>query len=114
MNSSQSIDRLVILVVIKSQADPLMRRLRQTRFHFTVIDSAGGLIQEPMVCLMLGFGQERLADLLDIVRRCCRPRTRYVPAQMHVPSEVGNLPMFEAQVGGAMVYSMAVEQFIQL
>lgn len=114
MNPTQSIDRLVILVVAKSQADVLMHRLRQSTFYFTIIDSTGGLVQEPMLCLLLGFGQTRMTELLDIVRECCKPHLKYVPAQMSVPSEAGNMHMLEAQVGGATVYSMVVEQFVQL
>jgi|OpeIllAssembly_1097287.scaffolds.fasta_scaffold575368_2 uncharacterized protein YaaQ len=114
MNPSQTIDRLVILVVIKSQADLLMNRLQQLKFYFTIIDSTGGLVQEPMVCLLLGFGQARMPELLEIVRQCCKPHLKYVPAQMSLTSEVGSMPMLEAQVGGATLYSMAVEQFIQL
>lgn len=113
MNSPRSIDRLVILVVSGSQSDQLMRRLRQTQFYFTVIDSTGGMLQEPMVCLLLGIGQTQMADLLDIVHQCCQPYTQYIPAQMHIPSDVSSLPMVEAQVGGALVYTMNVERFVQ-
>jgi uncharacterized protein YaaQ len=114
MNSPDRVDRLVILVVSGSQADALMRRLRQERFYFTVIDSTGGMLQEPTVCLLLGFSQGRLPALLEIVRQNCQPRTLYVPAQMRMPGDMGNLPMVEAQVGGALVYSLNVEQFVQL
>lgn len=114
MNPSPSIDRLVILVVTQSQANPLMRRLQEAKFYFTIIDSTGGLVQEPMLCLLLGFGQERMTELLDIVRECCKPHMKYVAAQMYAPGEMGGVPMIEAQVGGATVYSMVVEQFVQL
>ncbi len=107
------IDRLVILVVSGSQSDQLMRRLRQEQFYFTIIDSTGGMLQEPMVCLLLGFQQRRMPALLDTVRQCCKPHTQYIPAQMHMPSDVRSLSMVEAQVGGALVYAMDVEQFIQ-
>jgi len=113
MYFSHPIDRLVILVVSGSQSDQLMRRLRRTQFYFTVIDSTGGMLQEPMVCLLLGIEQWRMTDLLEIVRQCCQPYMHYVPAQMHMPSDVSSLPMVEAQVGGALVYTMNVERFVQ-
>lgn len=45
MNPTQTIGSLVILVVIKSQADLLMHRLRQLKFYFTINDSTGGVVQ---------------------------------------------------------------------
>ena len=114
MKSTRSIDRLVILEVSGSQSDQLMHRLRQAKFYFTVIDSSGDMFQEPMLCLLLGIEQDRMAALLEIVRQCCLLHTQYIPAQLRMPSDVGNLPMVEAQVGGASVYTMVVEQFVQI
>jgi len=112
-SSTDRVDRLVILVASGAQAEGLMRRLRQERLYFTVIDSTGGMLQEPTVCLLLGFDQARLPILLDIVRRNCQPHTQYVPAQMRMPGDLSGLPMVEAQVGGALVYALGVEKFIQ-
>jgi len=114
MNASPPIDRLVILTASGLQSDALMRRLRQARFSFTIIDSAGGMLREPMVCLLLGLERRRMPELLEIVRACCAPRTQYVPAQVRMPSEAGGLPMVETQIGGATVHTLAVERFIQL
>jgi uncharacterized protein YaaQ len=113
MNSS-SLDRLVILTVFESQADPLMKQLTLEDFHFTVINSTGGVMQDAVICLLVGFFHERLPVLLEIVRKKCRPYRKYIPTQSLLTGETTNLPMLEAQLGGALIYMMNVERFEQL
>lgn len=113
MNSC-SLDRLVILTVFDSQADPLMKQLTREDFHFTVINSTGGVMQEAVICLLVGFFHERMPVLLEIVRNKCRPYRKYIPTQSLLPGELANLPMLEAQLGGALIYMMNVERFEQL
>ena len=113
MNSC-SLDRLVILTVFDSQADPLMKQLTREDFHFTVINSTGGVMQEAVICFLVGFFHERMPVLLEIVRNKCRPYRKYIPTQSLLPGELANLPMLEAQLGGALIYMMNVERFEQL
>jgi uncharacterized protein YaaQ len=112
--NEQKVDRLALLVISGSQAGDLMKDLQQKKFYFTVIDTSGGLINEQVVCIMLGLPQERLPLLLDLVNRCCQTYRQYIPAQMQPPGELMMLPMVEAQSGGALVYLMNVERFEQL
>ena len=109
----QTVNRLALLVVSGSQAGNLMKELQQERFYFTVIDTSGGVINEQVTCLMLGFPQERLPVLVDLARKHCQPYRQYIPAQMQHPGEFMMLPMVEAQSGGALVYLMNVERFEQ-
>ena len=111
---SSPLDRLVILTVFDSQADPLMKQLTREGFHFTVINSTGGVMQETVICLLVGFFRERLPALLEIVRKKCRPYRKYIPTQSLPPGGMTNLPMLEAQLGGALIYMMNVERFEQL
>ena len=112
--NEQTVDRLALLVVSGSQAGDLMKDLQQEKFYFTVIDTSGGVINEQVVCLMLGLPEERLPVLVDLARKHCQPYRQYIPAQMQPPGELMMLPMVEAQAGGAVVYLMNVERFEQL
>ena len=66
-----SLDRLVILTVFSSQADRLMKQLTKEGFHFTLINDAGGVMQEAEFCLLIGFFHERMPVLVEIVRKNC-------------------------------------------
>ena len=107
-------DQLLMLTVSGSQADILQKRLRQEKFGFTVMDSMGGVMQEPVTCLLIGFHHERLPAVLGIVRETCRLYRQYIPAQGILPGELASLSMVEAQLGGASVYLINVERFEQL
>jgi uncharacterized protein YaaQ len=107
-------DRLAILIVSGSQEDKLFKHLVKEKFIFTVIKSTGGLIQEQEVCLLIGFHNERLPILLDVVRKNCRPFRRYISARGFMQGELAGPPMLEAQLGGARFFMMNVERFEQL
>lgn len=115
VNHSGEINRLVLAVVSGLQADNLMRQLTQNGFYFTKVDSWGGMLQEPAVCLLVGVPAARLEKLLEVIRACCQPYRQYVPAQIAAqPDAVALSAMVEAQMGGAVVYTMIVERFAQL
>jgi len=113
MNSSP-LDRLIILTVFDSQADPLMKQLTREGFHFTVINSAGGTMQDAVICFLVGFFHERMPVLLEIVRNKCHPYKQFISTQGLLSGELANLPMLEAQLGGALIYTMNIERFEQI
>jgi uncharacterized protein YaaQ len=107
-------DQLVILIASGSQSDALMKHLTREGFHFTVIDSTNVMMQEPILCLLIGFFHPRRPALLDIIRKNCRPYRKFIPTQNLLPGELVNLPLVEARLGGALVYMVNVERFEQL
>ena len=114
MASPGVIDQLCVIIVSGSQAVPLMKHLIQNGFYYTIIDSSGGVIQEPMVCLLIGLDSSRLTPLLELVHQNCGPYRQFIPTQMNVQPGYTQPTMIEAQMGGALVYSMCVERFIQI
>jgi uncharacterized protein YaaQ len=112
--STSNINQLVILVVSGFQADELMRQLNQQAYYFTKIDSSGGLLHEPTICMLIGLDRARLSDLLELTRQCCQPTEQYLPAHVSVQPGYPYLPMIEVQVGGAMAYLTNIERFEQL
>ena len=109
------IDQLALVDVSGSQAGELMQQLTKNGFYFTKIDSSGGIIQEPMVCLLIGFDKGRKDDLLKISRKYCQPHKQYIPANMSIqPGYTNQIPMIEAQMGGAIIHLLNVERFEQL
>jgi uncharacterized protein YaaQ len=113
MPASQ-VDRLVLLVASGRQSGDLIHHLRREKFHFTLIDSAGGFVLEPVVCLLVGLNQARMEELLQIVRTRCKPHRTFVPSSVNLQPGFQSIPMIEAQVGGALVHVINVEQFIQI
>ena len=114
MISPGSVNQLLVIIVSGLQADKLMKQLTQQGFYFTKIDSSGGMLQESMVCLLVGLNNQRVAELLDLIGECCQSYRQYIPTQMSISPDYGHVPMIEAQVGGATIFSMNIERFEQI
>lgn len=110
----KDVNQLALLVVSGRQSNDLMEKLRQERYYFTVIDSSGGIIQEPAVCLLVGLNSTRTEHLIKIIRKVCHPLKAYIPAQLTFQTGIQTIPMIEAQVGGALIHILNVERFIQI
>ena len=107
-------DRLAILNISGAQEDTLVKHLVKEEFAFTVINSTGGMIQEPKISLLVGFHSERFPALLEVVRKYCHPYRKFIPATGFVQGEMAGSPMLEAEMGGAHFYLMKVERFEQI
>jgi uncharacterized protein YaaQ len=109
-----TIDQLAIILASGFQPSQLQETLIQEGFAFTEMDSSGGFLQEPMVCLLVGLNSDRLSILLEIVRKLCKPVQQYVPIRVGLPEGYANIPMVKVQVGGATVQVLNVERFEQI
>ena len=109
-----SVNQLVFAIVAERQADELMRQLVKDHFYFTKIDSTALALQEPNVFLLIGLNKQRMDRLMGLVREACQPYKEYVPVRLLPPAGMPPLPMIEASAGGALLYSVEVQRFIQI
>ena len=114
MSVQRNVNQLVLATVAGSQAGGLTERLTQDGFYATQIDSAGGILYEATVSLLIGFDRARLQRLLALLRECCRTHRRFIPAHVEAPLLEIQPVMIEAEVGGATVYVLDVDHFEQV
>jgi uncharacterized protein YaaQ len=107
-------DRLAILNISGAQESALFSHLAKEKFAFTVINNTGGVIDEPVVSLLVGFHSERFPILLDVVRKNCRSYRKFISATGYMQGDMTSLPFVEAKLGGAQFYLMNVERFEQI
>lgn len=115
-NETNTTMKLVLAIVQTEDADALTESLVDEKFGLTRTDTAGGFLREGNISFMLGVYEDRLGQLLSIVRRTCVTRTQYVnplppimePGEFYMPYPV------EVEVGGATVFVFDVERFEQL
>jgi len=113
MDDPKGIDQLAIIVASGYQPSQLQGNLIREGFAFTEMESTGGLLQEPKVCLLVGVNHVRLPILLEMIRKTCKPVQQYVPVRVGLPEGYAQVSMIEVQVGGATVYLLNVERFEQ-
>jgi len=105
--------KLVIVVIQDRDATQLLEGLLAKGLRATKLASTGGFLREGNTTLMIGVEDERVHEVLSVVRRTCRARDQLVTplaplsgaAESYVPYPV------EVQVGGATVFVMSVERF---
>ena len=104
--------KLVFAVVQGKDADSLLAALLEADYRVTLINSAGGFLQERNATLLVGVDDEQVEDVVRIVKQNCYTRTQFVnpllpimePGELYIPNPV------EVQVGGAAVFVCDVER----
>jgi uncharacterized protein YaaQ len=112
--AGDAINQLVIVAVSGGQSGELTQQLRSAGFYFTQLDSWGSLLEEPTLCLLIGLDDARLPKLLALIRACCQVHRQFIPARLDASMLQVQPVMIEAEVGGAVIYTFAVERFVQI
>ncbi len=107
--------KLVVSIVHSDDADPLISALRDAGFSSTKISTTGGFLREGNATILIGTDEEKVAAVLDIIKRNCHTRTQFVnplppvmePGELYMPSPV------EVQVGGAVIFVLDVEKLVR-
>lgn len=105
--------KLIFAVVQGKDADNLRSSLLDAGYRTTQINSAGGFLRESNATFLIGVDNDRVPDVLRIVKQTCYTRTQYVnpllpimePGEFYMPNPV------EVQVGGAAVFICNVNRY---
>jgi uncharacterized protein YaaQ len=106
--------KLIMAIISSDDSRDALDRLTKAGFRATVISTTGGFLREGNTTIFLGTEDQQVSQAVEVLRQTCRRRTQWVSPlptlegpglEMSEPIEVG--------VGGAVVFVMNVEQFIQ-
>lgn len=108
--------KLLVAVVHQEDASATMDALNDRGISVTRFASAGGFLQHKNVTLMSGIEEDRVEEVLAVIKENCRTRTEFMnpmpplvePGDFFVPYPV------EVQVGGATVFILQVDRFEKL
>jgi uncharacterized protein YaaQ len=108
--------KLVVAIVQGEDAGQTVQALSEAGISVTKLASSGGFLQQGNATLLIGIEDERVEQVLDLVRTNCRERNRYLTPMppMVEPGEVFMPFPVEVQVGGATIFVLNVEQFERL
>ena len=97
-------------------ADLLADSLVAGGFRFTRVPTAGGFLREGNTTFIIGVDEDRIGDLLGIVRRNATTRMQIVsPLQTTQDSGEVRMPFpVEVQVGGATMFMFDLERVEQI
>jgi uncharacterized protein YaaQ len=105
--------KLIMSIVNSEDARTLIDALMRRGHRATVISTTGGFLREGNATIFIGTEDERVEEVLGIIRENCHTRTQYVnplppviePGEMYLPTPV------EVEVGGATVFVINVDRF---
>ncbi|MFO7264626.1 MAG: cyclic-di-AMP receptor [Bacillota bacterium] len=102
--------KLVLAIVEDDDAAVLMDALIEDGFSVTKLASTGGFLLRGNTTLLIGVSADQVDRVLHIIRRTCVRRKKLLPQPpSEIPTTVA-LPI-EAEVGGATVWVLDVDQF---
>lgn len=105
--------KLVIAIVQDKDSSRLSQALIKEGYRATKLASTGGFLRAGNTTFMIGVEEERLDDLLSIIKKNCHSREQMVAPMPPAGTGVGPLvpQPIEVQVGGATVFVVPVDQF---
>lgn len=107
--------KLIIAVVQDKDSNRLIDALGEENFKTTKLATTGGFLKEGNTTLMIGCNDEYIDEALDIIRDNCSQREQMVApispmggnADSYIPKPV------KVEVGGATVFILPIESFLQ-
>jgi len=106
--------KLIMAIISSDDARDALDRLTKAGFRATVISTTGGFLREGNTTIFLGTDDQKVTQAVEVVRQACRRRTQWVSPlpTLEGPGLEMSEPI-EVSVGGAVVFVMNVEQFVQ-
>ena len=107
--------KLVIAVVNKEDSSALISKLNKSGFMSTKLSTTGGFLKAGNVTLLIGTQDEKVDEIIEIMRECCSKRSQVVNATTgsYADQFFTTLPV-EVTVGGATVFVVDVDKFIKM
>ncbi len=107
--------KLIIAIVNRDDSANLIHRLNKAGFMSTRLSTTGGFLRAGNITLLIGTDDEKVENVIGIMRECCSQRAEIVSgaAGNYAEHFYTSLPV-EVKVGGATVFVLDVEQFIKM
>jgi uncharacterized protein YaaQ len=108
--------KLIVAIVHNEDAGALVDALLEREYRTTRLQSSGGFLKQSNATIIVGVDDEKVEDVMAIVRENCTSRTQVVNPMPPImePGEFFMPYPLEVEVGGATVFVLPVERFERL
>jgi uncharacterized protein YaaQ len=108
--------KLVVAIVHNEDAGALVDALLEREYRTTRLQSSGGFLKQSNATVILGVDDDKVEEVVSIVRENCTARTQIVNPMPPImePGEFFMPYPLEVEVGGATVFVLPVERFERL
>lgn len=105
--------KLLITIVHDRDKNKIADTLLKSNFRFTKIASTGGFLRDGNVTFLIGVEEDRVEELVGIIKESCKSREQYMsmmPPDTGVVGAFAPNPM-KVVVGGAVIFMVDVDRF---
>ena len=103
--------KMITAIVNKKDANEVCDALATEKFTFTKMATTGGFLKSGNVTLLIGTEDEKVDEVMDIIRKHCAKRMEIVPSVVNSAIPTFGYYKTEVPVGGATVFVTDVERF---
>jgi uncharacterized protein YaaQ len=101
--------KLVYVIVRNADSGLVTESLNKKGFYVTKLASTGGFLREGNTTLMIGTEEDKVEEVIGIVKKDCGPRRQIVSNPVG-PAEFTSMQVM-VNVGGAIIFVTDVERF---
>ncbi len=108
--------KLVLAIVNDDDGQKVIDELGKNGFGVTKLCSTGGFLRSGNTTLLIGVDEEKVDDVVEIIKNKCRSRKQVISSPMP-PNGMGGvfLPYpVEVVVGGATIFILNVDTFMKI
>ena len=103
--------KLIFAIVNNDDSNSVATNLTASGFSVTKLATTGGFLKAGNTTFIVGTDDEKVDDVLEIIKAHSRKRTQVMPVtQNFTPGLFSSVPV-EVKVGGATVFVLNVERF---
>lgn len=108
--------KLIVAIIHNEDAGALVNALLEKDHRATRLQSSGGFLKQSNATVIVGVDEDRVEEILGIIRENCTSRTQVVNPMPPImePGEFFMPYPLEVEVGGATVFVLPVERFERL
>ncbi len=117
MTPNASCNKLIVSVLNKEDAGPLLDALIRNGYRATAIQSAGGFLRKKNMTVFTGVEDGQVDKVVQLIQENCHTRIQPV-ASLPSMMESGEVYVLdtaekEVKVGGAVIFVLDVAQFLK-
>jgi uncharacterized protein YaaQ len=108
--------KLIVAIVHNEDAGALVDALLEHEHRATRLHSSGGFLKQSNATIIVGVEDDRVEEILGLVRESCTARTQVVNPMPPImePGEFFMPYPLEVEVGGATVFVLSVDRLERL
>ncbi len=107
--------KLIIAIVQDDDEVVLTEAFKEADIRATKLSTTGGFLRAGNTTFMIGLEDEMVDQALSIIKDCSKKREQFVsmPTNYDVNYDISQTFPVQVEVGGATVFILPIEQFLQ-